>query len=336
MILTRYLYNKEYVEYSLFLSLLERDKEEALFWTYELYFSGFKKETMYLMWKFYFTLYSAFYVNLETQLYEQTNIWLDDMSNDKIIGNIVINLASREPCIDLYCMMYDMLPYISIINPWVQEIKSVSGEPSKCYKILKNFVSTYNCFEKYGQKKIIKQFKKTSKLYLIEKLVPYACISRMFSGIFLLDKKNKLDPIEKFTISDEEFDKYVNKQFIKDKGWKIPEKRCKYSVYIPPQCEKIDRNALFNNWLFYTWESPIWKRRIQRYNGEKCETSIMFEDEDYEQNFHDYYNIEPDEQRNDIVEKWEGYQPYTTWEDIYNKYSLDVLYEWLRDNNYTI
>ena len=126
MILTRYLYNKEYVEYSLFLSLLERDKEEALFWTYELYFSGFKKETMYLMWKFYFTLYSAFYVNLETQLYEKTNMWLDDMSNDKIIGNIVINVASREPCIDLYCMMYDMLPYISIINPWVQEIKSVS------------------------------------------------------------------------------------------------------------------------------------------------------------------------------------------------------------------
>ena len=62
----------------------------------------------------------------------------------------------------------------------------------------------------------------------------------------------------------------------------------------------------------------------------------MFEDEDYEQNFHDYYNIEPDEQTTEIVEKWEGYKPYTTWEDIYNKYSLDVLYEWLDDNNYTV
>ena len=40
MILTRYLYKKSQVEYSLFISLLNRDCNEALFWTYELYFSG--------------------------------------------------------------------------------------------------------------------------------------------------------------------------------------------------------------------------------------------------------------------------------------------------------
>ena len=65
MILTRYLYKKSQVEYSLFISLLNSDCNEALFWTYELYFSGFKTETFLLLIKYYYMLYGAFYVCLE-------------------------------------------------------------------------------------------------------------------------------------------------------------------------------------------------------------------------------------------------------------------------------
>ena len=41
MTLTRYLYNKEHVEFSLLTAIQERKREEALFWAYELYHSGF-------------------------------------------------------------------------------------------------------------------------------------------------------------------------------------------------------------------------------------------------------------------------------------------------------
>ena len=43
--LTRYLYSRIEVKQSLFVSLLQRDVEQALFWGYELYYSGFQEET---------------------------------------------------------------------------------------------------------------------------------------------------------------------------------------------------------------------------------------------------------------------------------------------------
>ena len=44
VILTRYLYNKTEVKQCLFLSLLEHNMDEALFWGYELYYSWFEEE----------------------------------------------------------------------------------------------------------------------------------------------------------------------------------------------------------------------------------------------------------------------------------------------------
>ena len=49
MILTRYLYPKHNVEYSLKLSLFQENLKESLFWAYEIYFSGFKQQVLQLL-----------------------------------------------------------------------------------------------------------------------------------------------------------------------------------------------------------------------------------------------------------------------------------------------
>jgi hypothetical protein len=41
VVLTRYLYNKSEVEISFTKSLFDRKPDDALFWGYELYYSGF-------------------------------------------------------------------------------------------------------------------------------------------------------------------------------------------------------------------------------------------------------------------------------------------------------
>ena len=66
MIYTRYLYDKRCVEYSLFVSLLQENKDEALFWGLELFHSGFGEELVSLIWEHYYTLYAPFYMNLES------------------------------------------------------------------------------------------------------------------------------------------------------------------------------------------------------------------------------------------------------------------------------
>ena len=50
ILFTRYLYNKTEVKQSLFISRLQRNLDEAMFWAYELYYSGFKKELINLLW----------------------------------------------------------------------------------------------------------------------------------------------------------------------------------------------------------------------------------------------------------------------------------------------
>ena len=335
MKLTRFLYNKMYVEYSLLLSLLKRDQDEALFWSFELYFSGFKRETLLLLWKYYFTLYSAFYVSLEPFLQEQTNIWLDNQSDHKVIGTIVLNLVSREPCIDTYCMMHNMLPHIEIIRAYCEDIQS-SNEPLKCLNVLKSYVKNNDCFKGRGQKGILKVLKKTLQIDLLRSIAKYACISRLLSGLFLLDTDNKMDP-KKFIYMDEErLEQYMNDLPVIMKAWKIPKKRCVYTVSIPPHNEAVDTNSFFHNWIFYTWETPVWRNRIQSYNGDKCDTSIMFQDEDEEEEFFNYFNFEPDEQRIEVINNWLGEKTFESWEDIYNTYSLDVLHEWLHYKSYII
>ena len=50
VVYTRYLYNKNEVRQNLFVSLLESNMEQALFWLFELYYSGFEEDTLdYLM-----------------------------------------------------------------------------------------------------------------------------------------------------------------------------------------------------------------------------------------------------------------------------------------------
>ena len=52
-IFTRYLYEKEEVEIHLLLSLLYKKQEDALFWAYELFYSGFEIHLLQYLLKIY-------------------------------------------------------------------------------------------------------------------------------------------------------------------------------------------------------------------------------------------------------------------------------------------
>jgi hypothetical protein len=74
MILTRYIYDKENLQFSILLALLNKDREQAKFWVYELYYSGFKTETFHLLWELYYKLYYISYPNMEKFMKTQSFI----------------------------------------------------------------------------------------------------------------------------------------------------------------------------------------------------------------------------------------------------------------------
>jgi hypothetical protein len=116
LVFTRYLYSKEQVYHSLIIALLEKALDEALFWTYELYFSGFQEE----LYVFMECVYDMFYKSSNSpalkkcieKFYEK---WREDQEQHHLFGSMIRNLICRpynvnefmESFLDIKCLPYE-------------------------------------------------------------------------------------------------------------------------------------------------------------------------------------------------------------------------------------
>ena len=90
---TRYLYPKVFVKQSIMLALLDHNYDEVMFWTYELYFSGFEDETYDFIFKLYHDIYR--YDNPKLIKFMETNrdFWYNHSLQYWLIGSIVATLC---------------------------------------------------------------------------------------------------------------------------------------------------------------------------------------------------------------------------------------------------
>lgn len=96
LIFTRYLYSKEDVIHSLFIALIDKDVDEALFWAYELYYSGFQEETLEHLLNYYIEIYENYNTkSFKIFIMKQRDNWRET-KNDCIIGTIVWNLCNSD------------------------------------------------------------------------------------------------------------------------------------------------------------------------------------------------------------------------------------------------
>jgi hypothetical protein len=103
VVFTRYLYNKENVKHSLLLAILDHNNDEALFWTYELYYSGFYDELIDLILLIYKQIF--IYTNKKLIHFIERNIKLMEQNpeNDSYIGSIISTFVHRT---------YNLIPFI--------------------------------------------------------------------------------------------------------------------------------------------------------------------------------------------------------------------------------
>jgi hypothetical protein len=93
IVLTRYLYIKDEVLVSLVLSILEKNKDEALFWAYELYNSGFEECAIEFVFSIYTEMFKAHNYKLGKFISNRIAEWKEDRTRSNVIGTIVINLC---------------------------------------------------------------------------------------------------------------------------------------------------------------------------------------------------------------------------------------------------
>jgi hypothetical protein len=92
MILTRYLYIKSKVEVSLKDAIQKHYYKDAVFWAYELYFSGFQKDVLDILENIYQTMFSKNHPKLGRYIKMKKAI-----ETPELIATIIKNLTMKNP-----------------------------------------------------------------------------------------------------------------------------------------------------------------------------------------------------------------------------------------------
>ena len=356
--LTRYLYVTKYVKLSLIIALLEKDLDKALFWTFELYFSGLDQELFGLLWVIYFGFYASLNPELFDYLLESYNNWVKSEDFDeksKIVCLMVNNLIIRNYSLDVFIL--SKLANTQNIDVTGVELKTELE--NKNFMVITKYMTTRTKFGDLQQtyKEILDYFKKKNKNDEMEKFQKMMKISNVNPSIILLslvfthyNKKLKIKMKKNVIVDsfDGDIDEYKTIQVDDDfPAYKILPLAYVYEIFddnnyihlFDNRKNLIKREEIIDiyqyKWIYYASFSPVWFYRIQKYNGiiDHSTKTVTFPDEESLQEFHLFYGYEPDEQPRVIQNKSIGYfanceEMYEgkTWKTFYDKYGKNGLY----------
>lgn len=123
---TRYLYEKDEVKLSLITSILNK-KEEAVFWAYELYYSGFVYDLVELLLNIYYDFYASLNPSFENYLHIKIKLLLNkegelekEPEKEELLAVIVNNFMTRPFTCDVF-FMRKLSKELVFVIPFVKE-----------------------------------------------------------------------------------------------------------------------------------------------------------------------------------------------------------------------
>ena len=129
IVLTRYLYLKDEVKLAFLVSLLNKS-DDAIFWAYELYYSGFKMEFFDYIWTIYYDFFAT--LNPSFEQYLNKMLKCNNKTEDKLVSTIVQDLLIRPFNTDIFflrtiCSLFEIeCSFVSITNTGNTLLKSTS------------------------------------------------------------------------------------------------------------------------------------------------------------------------------------------------------------------
>jgi hypothetical protein len=132
---TRYLYEKDEVKLSLVTSIINK-KDDAIFWAYELFYSGFKHELAELLWKIYYDFYSTLNPSFEKYLNNKLDTCFhNNVDNELLISMIINNFIIRPHNMDVF-LLRQIAQICEFDNQYVQGYKFTEEFYIICKEIL--------------------------------------------------------------------------------------------------------------------------------------------------------------------------------------------------------
>ena len=366
LIFTRYLYVKDEVRVALLVSILNKS-DDAIFWAYELYYSGFKNELLGLIWKIYYDFFATLNPTFEQYLLKKHREILEsELDQDRMVSSIIQDLLFRPFNTDVFMLrnisenfeidiiyhhdtenITDIIELRQNLTQWVvnNDYRSISQWIFNVNNNTINIVDIYNIclniFEENGLKltkiKLAKDFISSLKLNMNSNVILLSKIMCLFSkkeqlkkgkSIYINVEPEDIIPYETICGSDE------------IKHYKILEKVsiCGIDDLKHLSLFKLKRSKYnlqekyWYNWEFHASFSPIWSKRITQFGGYPNYTKqkIIFKeepDDDLMQQFYNLYGLEPDEQIETVQRKIEKVHNWKWFNDQYKKNGLFDIYE---------
>lgn len=365
LIFTRYLYVKEEVEIALLVSILNKN-DDAIFWGYELYYSGFKNELFNIIWKIYYDFFATLNPAYEAYLRKKhKEFYIDNVDNILLVSSIIQDLFFRPFNTDVFflrniCSQFeidcnyhlDTEKIIDIqschknITQWIQ----TNDYRSLAEWIINNNKDTINIIDIYShcldifeltKTKLVKEFiaaiifATDIRLNIDKNVILLANIIQLFSKKQNLKKGKSIY----INIDHEDIVPYETIIGTNDlKHYRVLDKACICGIndlkYL--SLFKLKRNTYnlkeryWYHWLYYASFSPLWYQKINQYGGiiDHTNKSVIFNDDDSMENFYSLYGLEPDEQTQSVQNKSIiTIEKIHNWKWFYNKYKTNGLFE---------
>ena len=356
IVFTRYLYIKDEVVLALILAILNKQNDEALFWAYELYYSGFYKLLFDNIWKIYYYFFASQNLTFESYLLTKQTEYYETTKDDKIVSMIIQNLIIRDFNIDVFiitniCKLFEVeCIYLDKIKPVLVEdiTKQIKyWLDNKDYRYICVFILELNknsdfifyyslfldLFSDYQLTKAVKnnKIRNFMKAYNSNIDPRIILISRI---LYLIGEKKNILKKRRNLYMLVEHDEICKFENVKDiSSYRVLENMCFYSIENIKMLNlfKLNRNKYkneltnmyYNKWIYHASFSPIWHNRIKKYYGyvDYLNMNVCFKNDDCLEDFYNIYGYEPDEQPSEIQNKNIGPINYDcNWFDFYGLY----------------
>jgi len=280
MILSRYLHNFDSLVSALVKCISERNEGPAIYFAYELYFSGWENVVWDIVWEYYFLNIALSSPEYEFYLKSKEKDWKQS-NNYWIIKEVILDLFIRK-----LNVLKENENYKALNKKSVKDLLEIYKDP-------KNNLFNKARMIKYNPRNM----KKLDKEILILRIIQLKTQVKAKKIEFYID------------VTKEEVIQYATRVEYDAQSWKILRDVVKYNTddFIDSKVNNLPASEFMDNWLFYAKDCPLWKKRLLNYKYKIYNSKIDFEDEDEEEDFWNKYNLEPDEQPKEIQERLNCY-----------------------------
>jgi hypothetical protein len=333
LVFTRYLYIKDEVKTSLLVSILNKS-DDAIFWAYELYYSGFKNELIEFIWQIYYDFFATRNPTFAAYLSKKLG---QGPKDDRLISSIIQNLLIRNYNTDVF-----LLRTISEVFVSDAEAEAISGTESSFvtvetlllnedYRGLANYILNNKERKLEEEIEIYKSALNYFKLTNQEKRIIQSLENKGNSSTILLANIMSLINSEQNLIKKKiNFYVRVNPEEVvqyetieastKIKSYRILRHGCTTKIEnswanlfegFRNQIHNFKEKDKYNewttravlekysdNWLYHAAFSPEWFDRIRLCKGyiDYVNQKVKFVSDDWEDTFNNRFNLDPDEQ----------------------------------------